>query len=82
MLELGVAQAQARFTEILSQIVFVVDKTAHQKKAVILPYDEYEKLLKQASSSVSLGGGSFDKFVGILDKDFKTDDPKYNEIIK
>ena len=26
--------------------------------------------------------GKFDKFVGILDKNFKTDDIKYNEIIK
>jgi len=26
--------------------------------------------------------GKFDKFVGVLDKKFKTDDVKYNEIIK
>jgi len=26
--------------------------------------------------------GKFDKFVGVLDKNFKTNDIKYNEIIK
>ena len=82
MLELGISQAQAQFTKLLTQTVFIVDKKAHQKKAVILPYDEYEKLIKQATSKESLKDGGFNKFVGMLDNSFKTNDTKYNEIIK
>ena len=33
MLELGIAQAQAQFTKLLSQTVFIVDKKARQKKS-------------------------------------------------
>jgi hypothetical protein len=50
MLELGISQAQAQFTKLLSQTVFIVDKKAHQKKAVIMPYEEYEKLIKQSTT--------------------------------
>ncbi|WP_198305552.1 type II toxin-antitoxin system Phd/YefM family antitoxin [Arcobacter vandammei] len=82
MLELGISQAQAQFTKLLTQTVFIVDKKAHQKKAVIMPYSEYEKLIKQASSKDNLSDGGFNKFVGILDNSFQTDDEKYNEIIK
>lgn len=82
MLELGISQAQAQFTKILSQTVFIVDKKAHKKKAVIMPYEEYEKLIKQASTKENLEKGSFNQFVGILDNTFKTDDMKYNEIVK
>ena len=48
MLELGISQAQAQFTKLLTQTVFIVDKKARQKKAVILPYEEYERLLKSS----------------------------------
>lgn len=82
MLELGISQAQAQFTKLLTQTVFILDKKARQKKAVIMPYSEYEKLIKQASSKESLSDGGFNKFVGILDNNFKTDDEKYNKIIK
>lgn len=82
MLELGISQAQAQFTKLLTQTVFIVDKKAQQKKAVIMPYDEYEKLIRQATSKEDLKEGGFNKFVGILDKNFKTDDTKYKEIIK
>ena len=82
MLELGISQAQAQFTKLLSQTVFIVDKKARQKKAVILPYEEYEKLLRKSYSKEDLSVGAFNRFVGTLDNDFKTDDVKYNEIVK
>jgi len=82
MLELGISQAQAQFTKLLTQTVFIVDKKAHQKKAVIMPYEEYEKLLKQSIRKENLEEGSFNKFVGILDDEFATDDEKYKAIVK
>lgn len=82
MLELGISQAQAQFTKLLTQTVFIVDKKAHQKKAVILPYEEYEQLLKQSIRKENLEDGSFNKFVGILDNEFSTDDEKYKAIVK
>jgi len=82
MLELGISQAQAQFTKLLTQTVFIVDKKAHQKKAVIMPYEEYEKLIKQSISKESLEEGSFNKFVGILDNEFVTDDEKYKAIVR
>ena len=81
MIELGISQAQSQFTKLLSQSVLVVDKKSHNKKAVILPYEEYEQLVKRASASKSQEEGIFDRFVGILDDDFKTDDAKYNRIV-
>ena len=82
MLELGISQAQAQFTKLLTQTVFIVDKKAHKKKAVIMPYEEYEKLVKQSISKESLEEGSFSKFVGILDDEFVADDEKYKAIVK
>ena len=82
MIELGVSQAQAQFTQLLNQTVLIVDKKAHHKKAVILPYQEYVSLLAKASKKSNKNESSFSKFVGILDNDFKTKDIKYNEIIK
>ncbi len=57
-------------------------KKAHQKKAVILPYEEYERLIKLSITKENLEKGLFNKFVGILNKEFKTDDIKYQEIVK
>lgn len=82
MLELGISQAQAQFTKLLTQTVFIVDKKAHQKKAVIMPYEEYEKLIKNSIKKESLEEGSFNQFVGILDNNFKIDDEKYEAIVK
>ena len=82
MLELGISQAQAHFTKILGEITLVLDKKSNQKKAVILPYDEYAKLIKQASTKESLRDGGFTKFVGVLDGGFESDDTRYNEIVK
>ena len=79
MRELGIAQTQAKFTTILSnsENVLIVDKKTKTKKAVILSYKYYQKLLKQSKKPKN----SFNKFVGILDKNFKTDDEKYNRIV-
>jgi PHD/YefM family antitoxin component YafN of YafNO toxin-antitoxin module len=82
MLELGISQAQAQFTKILNQTVIIVDKKANHKKAVIMPYEEYNLLVSKASDKKSLQNGAFSKFVGILDKNFQTDDIKYREIIE
>ena len=82
MLELGISQAQTQFTKLLTQTVLIVDKKAHIKKAVILPYEEYEKLLRQSATVENLENGSFNQFVGILDRKFSTKDVKYNEIVK
>jgi hypothetical protein len=82
MLELGISQAQAQFTKLLTQTVFIVDKKARQKKAVILPYEEYERLLKQSIKKENLEEGAFNKFVGILDNEYSTDDEKYKAIVK
>ena len=82
MLELVISQAQAQFTKLLIQTVFIIDKKAHQKKAVILPYEEYERLIKLSITKENLEKGLFNKFVGILNKEFKTDDIKYQEIVK
>ena len=81
MLELGVSQAQANFTKLLNQSVVIIDKKSHQKKAVILPYDEYNSLIAKTRSKKELQNGSFSKFVGILDNEFKIDDEKYKVII-
>ena len=41
-----------------------------------------EEIKNLVKNYVQKKEGKFDKFVGILDKNFKTDDIKYNEIIK
>jgi len=82
MLELGISQAQTQFTQLLTKTVLIVDKKAHRNKAVILPYDEYQKLLSRASANTTtLDEGVFSQFVGILDDNYKTDDAKYNAIV-
>ena len=82
MLELGISQAQSQFTKILNQLVMVVDKKSHHKKAVIVPYDEYISLVKNATNKENLKDGSFSKFAGMLNDDFVSDDIKYKKIIK
>lgn len=82
MLELGISQAQSQFTKILNKLVVIVDKKSHRKKAVILPYEEYQALVKQAADKEELKKGSFSKFAGMLDDSFQTDDARYNAIVK
>lgn len=81
MLELGISQAQSQFTKLLTQAVLVVDKKAHIKKAVIIPYEEYKHLLHKSTLKDNLKEGVFSQFVGVLDNDFRSDDEKYNRII-
>ncbi len=79
MVELGVSQAQANFTKLLREGAVIVDKKSHMKKAVILPYSEYERLLKGSKKRDQ--ERPFDRFVGALKQDFKTDDERYNRIV-
>ena len=60
----------------------MVEKKEHKKKAVIMPYEKYEKIIKNSIKKDSLENGSFNKFVGILDNNFKIDDEKYEAIVK
>lgn len=82
MIELAVSQAQSQFTKLLSKTVLIVDKKSNVKKAVILPYKEYQKLMEKQSYREDFGEGGFSKFEGILDEDFKTDDERYSKIVK
>jgi len=81
MLELGISQAQSQFTKLLTQTVLVVDKKAHVKKAVIIPYEEYKQLLYKSKSKDEVREGVFNQFIGVLDNGFSSDDEKYNRII-
>ncbi len=81
MLELGISQAQTQFTKLLTKTVIIVDKKAHIKKAVIMPYDEYMRLIKKTLREENMDNGVFNQFAGLLDGDFKTDDEKYNKIV-
>jgi hypothetical protein len=81
MIELGISQAQMQFTKILTEQVTIVDKKNKTKKAVILPYEVYAKLIEKALVREDYLKGSFTKFNGILSKGFKIDDSKYNDIL-
>jgi len=81
MLTLGISQAQAQFTKLLDKKVTIIDKKSKKEKAVILPYSEYIALLNRVNKK-DLKEGTFSKFVGLLDKNFKTNDPRYQEIVK
>ena len=82
MIELGISQAQSQFTKILNQTILIVDKKSHRKKAVIMPYEEYIRLVSIATHKSDFSDGTFNQFVGLLDNDFNTDDEKYNQIVK
>ncbi len=82
MIELGVSQVQSQFPQLLNQTVIIVDQETHHKKAVIIPYEEYEKLIARVSTKENLKTGLFDQFVGVLDDKFVSDDTRYNEILK
>jgi len=61
--------------------MMIVDKRNKTKKAVILPYEVYSKLIKKTLMHEDYLQSSFSKFKGSLSKDFKTNDTKYNDII-
>ena len=79
MLNLSVSQAQRQFTSILSEVTTIIDKKSNVKKAVILPYDMYEKLI---AKSIKSSKTDMDAFVGLLSEKYETDDERYNEILK
>ncbi len=79
MLSLSVSQAQRQFTSILSEVTTIIDKKSNIKKAVIIPYDMYEKLVSKSKKQDKI---DLNHFEGILKGDLVTDDPRYNEILK
>ena len=83
---LNISQAQKNFTKILNESILIIDEKKKEKKAVILPYKEYLKLISQCEGKGNLlavlSTGKFSKFKGILDKNFKTSDEKYNSIVQ
>jgi len=81
MLELGISQAQSQFTKLLNKTAIIVDKKSNIKRAVMMPYEEYRRLMKMASQNSDKNKGIFDQFVGRLDNEFQTDDSKYHRIV-
>ena len=82
---MGISEVQNQFTKLLSQSVTIVDKKSHKKRAVILPYDVYEKLAReQRKAKVFEADDELDAFVGILEgaDKLKIDDERYKAIVK
>jgi len=79
MLNLSVSQAQRQFTSLLGEVTTVIDKKSNIKKAVILPYGMYEKLIAKSSDAKK---SEISEFLGLLSEDFVTDDERYNDIVK
>ncbi len=84
MKELSVSQAQKQFTSLLSEleITTIIDKKSHIKKAVLMPYVLYERLINNDKNWVADEKVELDQFVGLLSEEFETDDARYNAIIK
>ena len=82
MLELGISQAQSQFTKLLNKTAVIIDKKSNIKKAVIMSYEEYSRLLKLANKNKENDTGIFTQFIGTLDNDFKIDDEKYHRIVE
>ncbi len=81
MLELGISQAQSQFTKLLNKTAIIVDKKSNIKKAVMMPYEEYSRLIKMAAKNSNKQKGIFDQFIGVLDDEFQTNDSKYHKIV-
>jgi len=80
MQNLSVSEAQKQFTKLFSTTTIIIDKKSYVKKADLLPYETYKKLL--AVSKSKQPRLNFDSFEGVLSKDFETDDVRYQEIVK
>jgi len=78
MQNLSVSQAQKQFTSILSKATVIIDKKSHIKKAVILPYETYQRLIALTKKKPNV---DINSFVGILSNDFSTEDQCYNSIM-
>ncbi|HHH19168.1 MAG TPA: type II toxin-antitoxin system Phd/YefM family antitoxin [Campylobacterales bacterium] len=81
MIELGISQAQSQFTKILNQEVTILDKKNKIRKAVILPYEVYSRLIQKALQKEDYLEGEFSEFSGLLSKEFTSTDERYNDII-
>jgi hypothetical protein len=79
MKELSISQAQKKFTSLLSETTTIVDKKSHVKKAVLIPYELYEKLIQGININKE---EDISKFSGLLSENFDTDDARYNAIVK
>lgn len=84
MKELSVSEAQKQFTSLLvkPEMTTIVDKKSHIKKAVLMPYSLYEKLISNDKSQLVEETVELDQFVGLLSDEFSTDDARYNAIVK
>lgn len=85
MIEMGIAEVQNKFTKLLSTAVTIVDKKSHKKKAVILPYEMYEKLARrQRREKVFRDDAELDAFIGLLEgaDELDTTDERYKAIMK
>ena len=85
MIEMGISEVQHQFTKLLSKSIMIVDKKSHKKRAVILPYEVYEKLaLLERKNKVFEADDELDAFVGLLEgaDKLKTEDERYKAIIK
>lgn len=77
MKELGITEAQRLFTKILSVPTLILDKKNKKKKAVILPFEEYERLKRGDKNS-----DEWSEFIGAESIDEHTPDPRYQAIVK
>lgn len=85
MIEMGIAEVQSKFTKLLSTAITIVDKKSHKKKAVILPYEMYEKLARtQRKEKVFRDDAELDAFLGLLEgaDTLDTHDERYKAIIQ
>ncbi len=85
MIEMGIAEVQNKFTKLLSTAVTIVDKKSHKKKAVILPYEMYEKFARtQRKEKVFRDDTELDAFLGLLEgaDTLNTADERYEAIVK
>ena len=85
MVEISISEAQSQLTKILDQVTLIIDKKSHKKRAVLLPIDDYEKLImRQKKEKVFQRDDSIDKYLGILEgaDSIETEDERYKAIIK
>ena len=85
MIEISISEAQSQLTKILDQVTLIIDKKSHKKRAVLLPIDDYEKLImRQKKEKVFQRDDSIDKYLGILEgaDSIETEDVRYKAIIK
>ncbi|NOR79386.1 MAG: hypothetical protein GQ529_00920 [Methyloprofundus sp.] len=57
-------------------------KKSHIKKAALMPYTLYEKLISKEHNRAAEEAIELDQFVGLLSDEFKTEDARYNAITK